>query len=327
MKQIRFYELGGPEVLKYEDAPTPTPGRGQVLIRVEAAGVNFSDTMRRAGTYLETSPLPFVLGSEVAGTIAELGPDVDTVQVGTPVMALSGRSGGYAQYVVTLAENVIPLPEGLSPVQATALFIQGLTAYFILKEVAPVRSGQTVLVQAAAGGVGILAVQLAKAFGAGKVIGTASTEDKLALVTSLGADAGVNYTVAGWTDQVKELTNGKGADIILEMVGGDVFTKSLDILAPFGRLVTFGAASGSIPDLSPIRLLAANQSVIGFNLGGYFGNPLAIATALGELAKLVGSGSLQLSAQTVFPLSEAAEAHRQLEGRKTTGKVVLTPWS
>ena len=302
MKVIRFHEYGGPEVLRYEDTPLPVPEPGQVLIEVTAAGVNFADTMRRAGTYLEPTPLPYILGYEAAGTVKAVGAGVTSVSVGASVVAILTEGGGYAQYAVAASDQVVALPPGLEAAQATALIVQGMTAYLLLKDAASIQPGQSVLVHAAAGGVGTLAIQIAQLLGAGRIIATASTEDKLTLARSLGADAGVNYTQEDWPQQVMTANGGQGVDIVLEMVGGAIFARSFDALAPFGHLIAYGAAGGQMPVLEAGRLLAPNQTVSGFYLGGYFARSGAIPEALTALFTYV------------------------MQGRQTTGKVVLAPW-
>ncbi|MFO7264329.1 MAG: alcohol dehydrogenase [Bacillaceae bacterium G1] len=325
MRAIRFHEYGEPEVLRLELVETPTPGPQQVLIRVRAAGVNYADVMRRRNMYVQHTPLPFIPGSEVAGEVVAVGPGVRSFKEGDRVVTLLGpKCSGYAEYTIGYEPMLIPIPEGLDMVQAAALPLQGLTAYHILKTSAKVLPGETVLVHAAAGGVGTLAVQLAKIFGA-KVIATASTEEKLALARSLGADHTVNYTSPDWDKQVLELTNGAGVDVILEMVGGEVFRKNLGILAEFGRMVVFGAASKERATLEPFRLMNKCQSVIGFLLTPVVRRPELYWPSLNELLQLVKDGRLKLQIGGTYPLEQAALVHRLLEGRQTTGKLVLVP--
>ncbi|BBD96967.1 quinone oxidoreductase [Sphingobium amiense] len=326
MKSVRFHKTGGPEVLVYEEVPDPEPGAGQILVRVEAVGMNFSDVLRRRGdAYPEPTPLPFTVGSEVAGTVAALGPGVEGPAVGTPVF-VPARTGGYAQYVVVAASSAIPLPDGIKPVQATALVIQGLTALFALRNAGRLAEGEAVLIEAAAGGVGSFAVQLAKLLGAGTVIAAASSEAKRAKAISLGADAAVDYTDPTWAEQVRNLTGGRGVDVVLEMTGGDTVHRALDAMAPFARMVVYGLASGESVEVDPQRLMNLNQSVVGFYIGGFFANPDRIATGLSEIVAHVQAGRLELQIGGVMPLSRAADAHRLLEGRGSTGKLVLKPW-
>ncbi|RQS76050.1 NADPH:quinone oxidoreductase family protein [Burkholderia sp. Bp8963] len=327
MKAVRFHKTGGPETLVYEDVPDPSLADDEVLIRVEAAGVNFADVMRRRGDdYPEPSPTPFMLGAEVAGTIAAVGKAVTSLPVGTPVMAAPG-AGGYAQYARVPAGIVIPLPPGLDAVRASALVAHGLTAALVLRKAARLLPGETVLVEAAAGGVGSLAVQLAKLYGAGKVIAAASTPAKRALAESLGADATVDYTAPDWAAQVRTLTNDKGVDIVLETAGGDNLAEAFKSMAPFGRLIFIGQSSGKSSLIDPWTLTVPNLTITSFYVGAYLAFSELIQSTLSELIGLVLSGKVTLQTETVLPLSQAAEAHRLLEGRHTTGKVVLQPWA
>lgn len=327
MKTVRFHQTGGPDVLTYEDVANPVAGPGEILIRVEAVGVNFADVLRRRGDpYPEPSPTPFTLGGEVAGTVAALGPGVSGPALGTLVYATT-RVGGYAQYVVMPADRVIPLPEGISAAAATTLVVQGLTAYFALKHAARIAPGESVLVEAAAGGVGLFAVQLAKLFGAGKVLAAASTAEKRSLAIRLGADVGIDYTDDAWPTQVKAVTDGRGVDIILEMVGGETVHRAIQSLGSFGRMIVYGQASGEAASVDPQQLVNLNQSMTGFYIAGYFAEPKRIEAALAEIVGYVSAGRLSLEVGTILPLSKAQDAHRLLEGRQTTGKVVLEPWA
>ena len=327
MKTVRFHNTGGPEVLVYEDVPEPTPGADEVLIRVEAVGMNFADVLRRRGDdYPEASPTPFTLGGEVSGTIAAMGANVKGLELGMLVYAAT-RQGGYAQYVTAAAAAVIPMPPGVSAAQATSLVVQGLTAAFALRDSGRLAKGESVLIEAAAGGVGSFAVQLAKLFGAGKVIAAASSAEKRDFALSLGADAAVDYTAPGWAEEVKELTGGRGADVVLEMVGGETVAQALDALAPFGRMVVYGQSSGLAATVNPQRLVNFNQSIVGFYIAAFFQKPDLLKATLAEVIGYVTTGKLTLNVGAVLPLSKAVEAHRLLEGRKTTGKVVLEPWA
>ena len=321
MKAVRIHETGGPEVLRLEEVDIPMPGQGEVLIKIAAAGINYADLAQRRGTYLTRTRTPMTLGFEVAGTIEALGPGVSTPPVGTRIVAFA--NGGYAEYAIAGANTVVPIPESLDFVHAAAFPVQGLTAYLTLRESAHLQSGESVLVHAAAGGVGTLAVQLARLMGAGKVIGTASSEQKLDLVRRLGADAAINYTQEDWVEQVKQATADRGVDIILEVAGGSIAQQSLRCLAPFGRLVVVGAASGERPEFSGVQLMTKNLSVIGFWLTSWLSRPDKIAAAIIELMQYLASGSLQIIVGQTFPLAQAAEAHRAIAERRTTGKVVL----
>lgn len=322
MKAIRIHETGGPEVMQLEEVETPTPREGEVLIKVAAAGVNYADLAQCQGTYLTRTRTPMTMGVEVAGTVVELGPGVSTPAEGSRVVAFA-EGGGYAEYAVARTFTVIPIPPNLDFARAAAFLVQGLTAYQLLRESARMQSGESVLVHAAAGGVGTLAVQLAKLMGAGTVVGTASNASKLDLVRRLGADATINYTEANWVEQVKNATGGQGADIILEMVGGEVAERSLQCLAPFGRMVVFGAASGQVVQFSGIQLMYKNQAIIGYWLSSQLRRADRIAAAAMELMQFLASGKLEIIVGQTFPLAEAAEAHRAIAERKTVGKVVL----
>ncbi|TYR78613.1 NADPH:quinone oxidoreductase family protein [Priestia megaterium] len=327
MKAVQFKKYGSPDVLEVIDLARPIPQKKDVLIKIEAIGVNYADAARREGAYVVETPLPFVPGSEVAGEVVEIGEDVQGIEVGTKVVTLLGsrRSTGYAEYTLADSRGLIQLPDGVDLKQAAALPLQGLTAYHILKTMGQIEKGETVIVHAAAGGVGTLAVQLAKLFGAGKVIATASSAEKLAIAKELGADELVNYTEEGWEQRILELTNGNGADIILEMVGGNIFYESLQCLAPFGRLVFYGMASGVPVKLNPARLMEKNQAVLGFFLPQMMAKPKLYQQSLHELLQYVDSGQLKLTIGGTYSLDQAADVHRLLQGRKTTGKLILVP--
>jgi NADPH2:quinone reductase len=328
MKAVRFHQTGGPEVLVLEDVPIPTPGAGEILIRVEAAGINYADAMRRNGDpYAEPSPTPYIPGIEVAGTIEAHGPGVRAPAVGTSVFASPERGGGYAQYVVASAARVMPLPAGLTPVQATTLVVQGLTAALVLRHAGRLAVGETVAVEAAAGGVGSFAVQLGKLFGASQVIGLASDGAKCARARQLGADAAIDYTDPRWPRTVRRLTGGRGTDLLLEMTRGVTLSRALQALAPFGRMVVYGQASRQTAHIATQRLVVPNHSITGFYLGAYIGRRDLIRSTLEDLIGYVLDNRLELQVGAVLPLARASEAHRLLEGRKTTGKVVLQPWA
>ena len=324
MKVIKFEEFGGPEVLKWSDAEKPQPRGSEVLIEVKSSGVNYADTARREGQYVVPTALPYVPGSEVAGVIVETGNDVRNFSKGQRVVALI-ESGGYSQYVAVDERVLTPVPDNVDFDQAVALPLQGLSAYHILKTMGRLAPGETVLIHAAAGGVGAIAVQLAKIFGASKIIATASTDEKLAHAKKMGATHVVNYSEDGWVEKVKEITEGKGVDVALEMVGGDVFNQTVKCLASFGRLVIFGAASGQQATFNPGQLMRKNQSVIGFFLPQIMRNPELFQQSFKELLGYMASGQLTLTIGGSYPLEEAAQAHQMLQGRKTIGKLVLKP--
>jgi NADPH:quinone reductase len=329
MRAVQMSRFGGPEVLEVVETPTPMPGPGQVLVRVRAAGVNFSETLMRRNRYAVTPPLPAVLGNEVAGVVERLGAGVGGPAVGArvvaPIFAAGGFYGGYAEYALIDAGFVVPLPDALSFEVATALMVQGLTALFLTRQAPPL--GKTVLISAAAGGVGSLLVQLARRGGAGSVIAAASTAEKLAFARSLGADAGVDYTREDWVEQARAASGGAGPDIIYESVGGAVTKGSLAALAPLGRLVIYGALNIQsfdlgVPDL--LGLIFKNQSLTGYALAPLL-TPESLKAGLAELFDLAASGRLKVTIGGTFPLERVAEAHRALETRRTTGKVVLVP--
>jgi len=315
MKAIRIHEFGGADNLRADEIEKPAPAADEVLIKSAAAGINFADTMLRQNKYMFTPELPFTLGFEVAGTIEAIGANVQNLKVGQRVLATI-RGGGYAEYAVADWRTVVPIPDDLEFGKATALLVQGLTALGLLKDLT---SGQTILIHAAAGGVGSLLVQLAKYKGA-KVLGTASTAEKLEKVAGLGADVGINYSENDWTEQVLAVTDGKGADLIIEMVGGEIGKQNLKCLATGGTMVVYGAASGEDFQISALGLLFRMQAVKGYNLN--FETPENMAKYTGELMTLIAKNKLQIQV-TEFPLEQAAQAHKAIESRQTTGKIVL----
>lgn len=322
MRAIQIDRFGGTEVLQTVEASRPKPDPGQVLVRVHAAGINFAETLMRQNRYALTPELPAILGNEVAGTIEELGDSVDGLAVGTrvaaPLFAAGTYYGGYAEYALIDADFVAPLPDGLSFEAASALMVQGLTALYLTKQAPP--KGKTVLVSAAAGGVGSLLVQLAKRAGAKAVIAAASTAEKRNFTCSLGADATVDYTKTDWAKEVR-------ADIIYESVGGAVTKASLEALAPLGQLVIYGALNIQefqlgVPEL--LGLIFKNQSVTGFAVAPLL-TPASLREGLSELFELAVGGQLKVTIGGTYPLERVAEAHRALEDRRTTGKLVLVP--
>jgi NADPH2:quinone reductase len=314
MRAVRISAFGGPEVLELvEDAPVPEPREGQVLVRVSRAGINFADTHARDNSYLSSYEVPLIPGAEVAG-------EVD----GRRVAALVG-TGGYAEYAVAPAGAVFPLPDAVSDAAALALLIQGLSAWHLLRTSAKLAEGESVVVHAAAGGVGSLAVQLAKRFGAGRVIATASSEDKRALARELGADAAVDAREPELAAALREANDGAKVDVVLEMAGGHVFDQSLRALAPFGRLVVYGMASREGNEVTSGALMARSQAVVGFWLTHCFGRAGMVAEPLEELFGLVASGDLRVVEGEVYGLSEARRAHEEMQARRTSGKLLLDP--
>jgi NADPH2:quinone reductase len=327
MRAIQFTEFGGPEVLKLIELEKPVPEGHEVLIEIKAIGVNYADTARRNGQYVVKTPLPYVPGAEVAGVVCEVGDEVTSVKVGTPVVTLLGskKATGYAEFTIADEGSLIPIPEGVDFNHAVAIPLQGLTAYHVLKTSGQLQHGETVLVHAAAGGVGTLAVQLAKLFGAGKIIATASTEEKLELAEGLGATHLINYTVDGWEKEVMEITEGQGVDVALEMAGGKVFEHTLSCLAPFGRLVIYGVASGEQPVLYPSQLMAKNHTVTGFFLPQIMRKPTLFQSSLKELLGYIQRGQLKLTIGGEYPLADAGQVHTLLQSRGSKGKLVLIP--
>lgn len=316
MKAIRIHEFGGSEKLQIEEIEKPAPGAGEVLIRVAAAGINYADTMMRAGNYLTKPALPVTLGYEAAGTIEAAGEGVENFQNGQRVLA-TAHSGGYAEYALAKANTVIPIPDELGFGEATALLVQGLTALGLLDET---KAGETILVHAAAGGVGTLLVQLAKLKGL-KVIGTASNEQKLETVAGLGADAAINYSEDDWTDEVLRVTEGKGADWIIEMVGGAIVAQNLKVLAKKGTMWVYGSASGEDFKVSVLSLMHKNHTIRGYWLMNETVENRIKFTR--ELLGHIAANRLQIQV-TEFPFEKVKDAHEAIENRKTTGKVVLT---
>lgn len=324
MKAIRFEQYGGSEVLQYVNIERPKIGEREVLVKVKAIGVNYADTARREGKYVVPTPLPFIPGSEIAGDIVAVGKKVTRFAEGDRIVSLI-NDGAYAEYAKAHELAIAKIPDEVSYQDAVALPLQGQTAYHILKTMGRIEEGDTVLVHAAAGGVGSLSVQLAKEFGAGKVIATASSEEKLAHAKDLGADYGINYTKDGWELEVRELTGGKGVDIALEMVGGEIFNQTLKCLAPFGRLVIFGGASGEPANLNAAQLMRRNHSVVGFFLPVIMKDPELYQKGFADVLRYSGEGKLKLTIGGLYPLEDAAKVHDLLEGRGTIGKLILAP--
>ena len=321
MKAVRIHEFGGLDVLRWEEAPEPELRAHQALIRVDAAGVNYADLMRRGGNY-PGPDLPASLGLEAAGTVTAVGAEVTGVSVGQRVMAMG--PGGQAELVAVNGNFVFPYPETIDPVQAGGMPIVFLTAYHLLKTRGQLEPGHTVLVQAGASGVGTVAIQLAKAWGA-RVIATASTQEKLDLCRSLGADVVINYTEQDFEEAVNEQSGGAGVELILECVGGPVLEKSLRCVASYGRMITYGNASGTPASLPAGEIFAANRTVIGFSIGRSPQGRLDHQAAMSEIFPLLADGRARLVVDQVLPMSEVAAAHRHLAGRGTRGKVILRP--
>jgi NADPH2:quinone reductase len=315
-------QLGGPEVLSVEDWPMASPGPGQVALRQTAIGLNFIDTYQRSGLY--PVQLPFVAGNEGAGVVTAVGDDVTDLRVGDRV-AYQGQVGAYAAERLAAADRVVPIPDGIDDRVAAAIMLKGLTAYYLLFKTWPVAAGETILWHAAAGGTGLIATQWAKALGA-TVIGTAGSQAKVDLAKAHGCDHVINYTTEDFADRVRELTDGKGVDVVYDGVGKATFGKSLDCLRPRGLMVSFGNASGvvAVPDLT---VLARKGSlyVTRPTSGHYLGSRQELLEGASKLFEAVKSGAIKVEIGRTFALDAAADAHRALEGRETTGSVVLLP--
>jgi len=322
MKAIRVHAPGGPEALRYEDVPQPAPAAGQVLVKIEAAGVNYVDVYQRTGLYKAATP--FTIGQEAAGVVTTLGPDVTDLRVGERV-AYAGLMGAYAEFAVVPADRVVPLPEGVSTKQGAALMLQGMTAHYLACTTYPLKSGDVCLVHAAAGGVGLLLCQIAKLRGA-RVLGTVSTREKAALAKAAGADETIQYTEQDFETEVKRLTGGAGLQVVYDSVGKTTFEKGLNCLARRGLMVLYGQSSGPIGAFDP-QLLSQKGSLFMTRptLIHYVVTRAELLARAGEVMAWVKNGKLKLRIEREFPLAHAAEAHRALEGRKTTGKLLLTP--
>lgn len=317
MRAIQMTEFGGPEVLELADLPVPEPADGEVLIRVARAGLNFADTHQRHDDYVAPQELPMVPGGEVAGVREDTG---------ERVVALCG-TGGYAQYATAPAALSFPLPDGIDDPTALAMVIQGLTAWHLYRTAGRVAPGESVVVHAAAGGVGTLAVQLGRAMGAGRVIATASTEAKRALALELGADAAIDADPEGLAERLIEANLGARVDAVFEMAGGRVFEQSLRALAPFGRIVAYGIASREQNELRTGALMRRSHAVVGFWLMHCLGRPAMVDEALADLFARVGRGELRAVLGETYPLARAAEAQIALSERRSTGKLLLDPWA
>jgi NADPH2:quinone reductase len=313
MKAIQIERFGGPEVLEHREVADPTPGEGEVLVEVARSGINFADTHATRNDYLAEQQLPLIPGAEVSGRT----PD------GRHVVALLG-SGGYAEKVAVPEALLIPVPDGVDDDQAAAVVLQGLTAMALVQRCARVEPGETVVVEAAAGGTGTLAVQLAKRAGA-RVIGLASSAEKRQLVERLGADATVDSRAEDLGAAIRAANDGNRVDAVLHMSGGDAFDAEMGVLAPLGRMVVFGIASREQREVSTAALLRGSKAVIGFWLAHLLSRPELLGPMIGELLVAVAAGELEVTVGGVYPLSEAHRAHEDLIGRRSSGKLLLDP--
>ena len=322
MKAVRVHQCGGPEALKYEEIPLPEPKAGEARVKIEAIGLNYVDVYQRTGLYQQ--PLPFTVGREAAGIVDAVGPNATEVKAGDRV-AYAMEPGAYAEYAAVPAWKLVPLPAKLDSRSAAATMLQGMTAHYLAHSTYPLQQGETALVHAAAGGVGLLLIQIAKRRGA-RVIGTVSTEEKASLANTAGADEVILYTQADFLAEVKRLTDGRGVHVVYDSVGQTTFEKSLDCLRPRGCLALFGQSSGPVPPFDLGKLAAKGSLFVTRpTLLHYMSDRRELLGRANELFDWITSGQLKLRIDKSLPLAEAAEAHRLLEGRKTTGKVILVP--
>jgi NADPH2:quinone reductase len=322
MRAIQITETGGPEVMAYRELPTPEPGPGQVLIQIEACGVNFIDVYQREGRY--PVQLPFIPGQEAAGTVIALGPDVTSTKVGDRV-AWCHVMGTYAEYAVAPVSKLIAIPEGISTRQAAAAMLQGMTAHYLAHSTYPIQRGDDVLIHAGAGGVGLLLIQMAKHLGA-RVFTTVSTEEKATLAHRAGADETILYTREDFAAKVRQFTGDRGVPVVYDSVGKTTFEGSLACLRTRGMMVLYGGSSGPVPPFDLIQLSTKGSLFVTRpTMKDYTATREELELRAGDVLRWVSEGSLKLRLEHNYPLAEAAQAHRDLEARKTTGKVLLIP--
>jgi len=322
MKAIQIQRPGGAEALQLVDIPVPKPKPNEAVVEIAAAGVNFIDVYLREGRY--KAPLPFVNGQEASGVVSEIGADVKTVKPGDHV-AYAGPLGAYAEYAAVPAERLVPIPSGVSDRDAAAAMLQGMTAHYLAYDTFPLKSGQTALVHAAAGGVGLLLVQMAHNLGA-RVIGTVSTEEKAKLAREAGADEVILYTKSDFEAETKNLTGGRGLDVVYDSVGKTTFDKGLNVLRPRGMMVLYGGSSGAVPPFDLIQLSAKGSLFVTRpKLGDYIITREELLARAEAVLGMIAAGKLKLRVEHIYKLEDAQQAHRDLESRKTTGKLLLIP--
>jgi NADPH2:quinone reductase len=322
MKAIQVNKTGGPEALELVDIPVPQAKPNEAVVKVAAAGVNFIDAYHREGRY--PVPLPFVIGQEGAGTVSSVGAEVKTVKEGDRV-AWAGVMGSYAEYAVVPAERLVKVPSGVTDREAAATMLQGMTAHYLAYTTFPLKRGDTALVHAAAGGVGLLLVQMAHNIGV-RVIGTVSTEEKAKLAREAGADEIIFYTKDDFESETKRLTENKGVDVVYDSVGKTTFVKGLNVLRPRGMMVLFGGSSGAAPSLDPIVLTQKGSLFLTRpSMNQYVATRAELEMRANALFEMIADKKLKLRIEHIYPLQEAQQAHRDLEGRKTTGKLLLIP--
>jgi NADPH2:quinone reductase len=326
MKAIQIKQTGGPEVMELVDLPVPQPKSNEAVVKIEAAGVNFIDVYNREGRY--KASLPLVLGQEAAGVIAALGSDLPENARGLAVgdrVAYSSVLGSYAQYAAVPADRLVKIPHGVGEREAAAAMLQGMTAQYLVYDTHPLKSGETALIHAAAGGVGSLLVQMAHNLGA-RVIATVSTEEKARLATADGADEVILYTQTDFEAETKRLTGGKGVDVVYDSVGKTTFDKGLNVLRPRGMMVLFGGSSGAVAPLDPLVLTQKGSLFLTRpSLGNYIATAQELQQRAVAVFGMIRDGKLKLRIEHVYPLAQVQQAHRDLEGRKTTGKLLLLP--
>jgi NADPH2:quinone reductase len=322
MKAIQIQKTGGPEVLTLVEIPRPVPKPNEVVVKIAAAGVNFIDVYFREGRY--STPTPFTSGQEAAGIVSDVGSEVKSVQAGERV-AYTGVPGSYAEYAAVPADRVVRVPDGVDDRQAVAAMLQGMTAHYLVNDSCRLKKGETALIHAAAGGVGLLLVQLAKNAGA-SVIATVGTEKKAELARGAGADEVILYTQQDFEAEVRRITDGKGVHVVYDGVGKDTFEKDLNVLRVRGCLVLFGGSSGPVPPFDLIRLSQKGSLYVTRPMLGHFiASREELEQRAGDVLGMVAAGRLKLRIGHVYKLEEAQQAHRDLEGRKTTGKLLLIP--
>ena len=322
MKAIQVKQPGGVEALQVVDLPIPQPKSGEAIVKIAAVGVNFIDIYLREGRY--KAPLPFVDGQEAAGVVTEVGADVKNVKPGDRV-AYAGPIGAYAEYAAVPAERLVPVPSGVSDREAAAAMLQGMTAHYLAYDTFPLKRGQTALVHAAAGGVGLLLVQMAHNLGV-RVIGTVSTDEKAQLARQAGADEIILYTKSDFEAETKRLTGGKGVDVVYDSVGKTTFEKGLNVLRPRGMMVLFGGSSGAVPPFDLIQLSQKGSLFVTRpTLGHYTITREELLMRAEAVFAMIAAGKLKLRIEHTYKLADAQQAHRDLEGRKTTGKLLLIP--
>jgi NADPH:quinone reductase len=322
MKAIQIKQPGGPEAMELVELPVPEPTASEAAVKLAASGVNFIDVYNREGRY--KVPLPFVLGQEGAGTVTTVGAEVKSVKPGDRV-AWTSVLGSYAEYAAIPADRLVPIPASVSDQQAAAAMLQGLTAHYLTHDTYPLKRGETALVHAAAGGVGLLLTQMAHNIGA-RVIATVSTDEKAKLAREAGADEIILYTHSDFEAETKRLTGGKGVDVVYDSVGKTTFEKGLNILRPRGMMVLFGGSSGAVSPFDPLMLTQKGSLFLTRpSLGHYIATREELTTRSTAVFAMIAAGNLKLRVEHTYPLADAPRAHRDLEGRKTTGKLLLIP--